>query len=260
MRRCSTGTLSTIAAAAAAVVLTPGAAAASVIVPLHDAHEGASAADFASGGCAKENKAPPAGTVRWVFVLPHNDADFVGLALTFRTAGGTVKAVSIPDATDPYPDAITANGASKAWVVLPGGWTLQGGSATVTGATKARFFNLTHTCLGPAPTSTPSPSATPSPDTSPSTSPTPEATRTGGSGPGGTPSASTSPSIDVSAPASPSALPAIKPASETGGRLPVTGTAIGGMLLVGLAATALGALLVWRSRRREACVVSAVEA
>jgi hypothetical protein len=32
------------------------------------------------------------------------------------------------------------------------------------------------------------------------------------------------------------------------------------MLLVGLAAAALGAVLVWRSRRREAIVVSAVEA
>ena len=86
MRRCSTRALSTITAAAAAVILTPGAASASVTVPLHDAHEGASAADFASGDCARENSAPPAGSVRWVFVLPHHDADFASLALTFRTA------------------------------------------------------------------------------------------------------------------------------------------------------------------------------
>ena len=262
MRPRSTHALPTIAAAVAAaggaVILATGtaAAAANVTVPLHDAHVGASAAEFASGSC-EENETPSAGTVRWVFVLPHNDAGFVSLSLTFRAADGTTAAVSIPDATDAYPDAITSNGTSKAWVVLPAGWRLQGGSAVADGATRARFFNLTHTCVGAGgPTPTPSTPSSPdtslytSPDTSPSVTAPPDTPDNGGSTPGGTLSAGGSPSDDVSA--SPSPLPAVKPANEVTGGLPRTGTAITGLLMVGCAATAAGAWLRWRYRRRVA--------
>jgi hypothetical protein len=242
---------SAAAAAAAAVILTTGpAAAAGVTVPLHAAHVGASAADFASGDCAEDGATPSAGTVRWVFVLPHNDADFISLSLTFRTAAGATAAVSVPDAADGYPDAITSNGTSKAWVVLPAGWTLQGGTAVVDGATKARFFNLTHTCIG-AGKPTPTPSTPSSPDTSPDTSPSvtasPDTPGGGGPAPGGTPSASGGPSGDVSA--SPSPLPAVEPANETTGGLPRTGTALAGLLVLGGAATVVGAGLRWRYRR-----------
>jgi hypothetical protein len=51
-----------------------------------------------------------------VFVLPKNDADFLSLALQYRTSAGTTTTVAIPKVGGPYPDGITANGASKAWI------------------------------------------------------------------------------------------------------------------------------------------------
>jgi LPXTG-motif cell wall-anchored protein len=240
--------LLTVAAPAAVAVLAAGstAAAATVTLPLHSAHRGVLATEFASNDCAKDGSVPAAGVDRWVFVLPHNDADFVSLTLSFKTLAGTTKNVTIPDGSDPYPDAITTNGTSKAWVDLPSGWTLLDGSAVVSGPTKAEDFNLTHTCIGapsspsPSPsktTSSPSPSVSVSVSTSVSTS---EST-----------SPSTSPSVSggASGAASPSTSgTALTPAGD---KLPLTGTAVSGLVLTGLAAIALGASLLWLRRRRD---------
>src|SRR5262249_25506472 len=128
---------------------------------------------------------------RWVFVLPRNDAKFVSLTLSFKTLDGTQTTVKIPDASDPYPDAITTNGTSKAWVTLPSGWTLLDGSAEISGPTSATFFNLTHTCLGavssPSPSASPSSSssAAPSPSESPSASTSVSASGSSSGGPSG---------------------------------------------------------------------------
>src|SRR6185312_392593 len=104
---------------------------------------------------------------------------------------GSQVTISIPNPADPYPDGIRTNGASKAWVVVPSGWTLLDGSATVDNdKTKADDFNLTHTCVGSG--GSPSPSPSPSPTRSPSASPSPSGA------PSASPSASPSPSRSAS--------------------------------------------------------------
>jgi hypothetical protein len=227
------------AGAATTVLLLGSPAVAATTLPLHSAHRNTTAAGFSSHSCdqvPKENQGP--GLDGFVFVLPSNDANFVSLTLTFKNTSGSSVTIKVPDASDSYPDGITTNGTSKAYVVVPAGWTLVDGVATVDNdGTKADDFNLTHTCVGAG--STPSPSAPPS--TSPS------------------PSISVSPS--KSAPPSSSSSPAVSVSPSTGsggGSLPLTGVAIGGMTLTGAALVAGGAALLMVRRRRD--VVFAADA
>jgi LPXTG-motif cell wall-anchored protein len=239
------------ASAAMAVLIAGGTASATVTLPLHSSHKGVVASQFASGDCAKDGEVPPAGSDRWVFVLPRNDAHFVSLTLTFKTPDGTTVTVKIPDASDPYPDAITTNGTSKAWVILPSGWTLLDGSAEVSGPTSATFFNLTHTCLGavssPSPSTSPSPSssASPSPSESPSASTSVSASGSSSGNPSGSGSA---PGGGGASESSGSPAPGFSPASG----LAKTGTAMGALVLTGVVAALMGAALVWFRRRRDA--------
>jgi hypothetical protein len=232
-----------VAGAAAAVLLSGGTAAASTTLPLHAAHRNTTAATFATHSC---DQIPPAlrggASDGFVFVLPANDANFVSLALSFRDTGGATVTVAVPNPADAYPDGITTNGTSKAWVVVPAGWTLLDGTAVVdNGATKADDFNLTHTCAGTGPSASPSPSKSPSPSASSVTSipasPSVPAT----------PSASRSATPEGSSAPSPSATVVVPPG---GGSLPITGVAVTGTIGTGAVLVAAGAALLTIRRRR----------
>ena len=238
------------APAAAALLISAGPVAATVVLPLHNSHEGANADDFESSGCAKDGQVPPAGTTRWVFVLQHNDADFVSLTLSFKTLAGTTTTITIPNAGDAYPDGITTNGTSKAWVITPSGWTLLTGSSVVSGPTTATYFNLTHTCVGVSTTPSPSPSTSTSPSSSPSVSHSGSPSESPSKSPSGSPSGS--PSTSVSGGGSTEGTPSSTPGGGSPGGLPVTGTAIGGLVLAGVGAIGSGAALLWLRRRRDA--------
>jgi hypothetical protein len=233
-------------AASAGALLVAGTASAAVVVPLHDAHRNTTAAGFQNHSCAQiPGGEAVAGKDGWVFVLPKNDADFVSLTLQFRNTAGATTTVTVPNPNDPYPDGITTNGTSKAWVLLPAGWTLLDGSATVSGETQAEFFNLTHTCPG-TPSTSPSPSGSPS--ESPSSSGSPSPSGSSSSGGSASPSGSSSPSTE----STPSATPSTGSTGGSSGPLPRTGTPIGSIVLAGgTMFTAGGALLLlslWRRR------------
>jgi LPXTG-motif cell wall-anchored protein len=234
-------------AASAGALLAAGPASAATVVPLHDAHRNTTAAGFSTHSCAQiPGGKAPGGADGWVFVLPKNDAEFVSLTLQYRTTGGTTATVTIPNAGDPYPDGFATNGASKAWVVLPAGWTLLDGSAVVSGETKAAFFNLTHTCPGkPSQSGTPSKSPSKSHTKSPSESASPSDS--------GSPSESVSPSGSESPSATPSSSPSTPGSVGGSGGLPQTGAPVLVMFLVG-ASTVIGgtALLLLSLRRRKA--------
>lgn len=241
-----------LAGTAFAALLAAAPAAASITLPLHAAHRGTTAAGFDNHSCDQIPAADRnANSDGFVFVLPGHDAHFLTLTLTFRTTAGAQVTVSIPNPSDAYPDGITSNGTSKAWVVVPSGWTLLDGSATVDNdKTKADDFNLTHTCVG----SGGSPSPSPSPSKSPSASPSPS--------PSASPSASLSPSHSASpsgsgtvegssaASGSPSAPGGAGNGNGGGGGLPVTGVALTGITLTGAAMVAGGAALLALLRRR----------
>jgi LPXTG-motif cell wall-anchored protein len=163
----------------------------------------------------------------WVFVLPQpNQAGtFVSVTATFSTPDGPAT-LTIP--TDG--GAIVGDkGTSKAWITTAAGWTLTGATAKITGT--AGKFNLTHTC--PAGTGQ-SPSPSPSPSISASVSPSPVPSD----------SSSSPPPLSQS------------PAPGEGGGLPVTGTAVTGMVGIGGALVAGGVALMMLRRRREPAFVA----
>ncbi|MER7004375.1 hypothetical protein ABT297_15200 [Dactylosporangium sp. NPDC000555] len=254
--------------AAAAVLLFAGTASAAVSRPLHSPHRNTTAAGFK--GEHKCDQIPVAnrgaGRDGFVFVLPKNDAVFVNLNLSFRDTGGNTVPITIPNELDAYPDGITTNGASKAWIVVPSGWTLLDGSALVSNdKTKADFFNLSHTCVGgaasPSPSKSPSKSPSASPSTSSSTSTSPSASESTSESPSASPSTSGSGTPEAST--EPSQTPSPSDSASTpvggggGGGLPVTGVAVGGTALAGAALVAGGvALLAVRRRRAQLAFVA----
>lgn len=257
--------------AAVAALLTGGVARATATLPLHNAHRDATAATFGDRSCQQiPGGARLPGKDGWVFVLPKNNADFVNLTLRFRTPSGAVEVVNIPDRADAYPDGITTNGTSKAWVVLPTGWKLLTGSATASRATKAKHFNLTHTCVGTPVSGSPSPSVSTAPSisasasasasisASASSSPSLSASASSSTGSSPGPSGSASPNGSGSAettrssPVDSAPIASSSAARGGGGRgLPTTGAAMTGMVLIGVAATVGGTALLSVRRRRE---------
>jgi len=236
--------------AAFAALLAAAPAAASTTLPLHSAHRGTTAAGFDNHSCDQipvANQGP--NSDGFVFVLPGNDAHFLTLTLSFRTTGGSQVTVSIPNPSDAYPDGITTNGASKAWVVVPSGWTLLDGTATVDNdKTKANFFNLTHTCVGSGGSPSPSPSPSKSPSSSPSPSHSPSASPSASPSQSGSPSPSGSGTVEGSSAAASPSTPG--GGGNGGGNLPVTGVALTGITLTGAALIAGGAVVLLMVRRR----------
>lgn len=161
----------------------------------------------------------------WVFVLPDEAATLDSLHLTFtNTAGGTV-IIDIPGTS--YPSGFTRNGTDKAFVELPAGWTLVAGDGVGQDLSKGdrEPFNVTHVCLG------------------------------GGSGRLSNQASSTSPTPTSGAGAASdggSADGASGSGGGSGGSLPITGTAVGGLVVLGLGLVAAGVTLLMLRRRREA--------
>ncbi|PWR10927.1 hypothetical protein DKT68_07455 [Micromonospora acroterricola] len=233
-RRLARAAVCTAAATASLAIASPAAWALGS-VPLNPAHVGATAGNF-----QQECKDPrfgtlPAGQDGWHFVLPTNRAgDFQSLTLTYRDTTGASVTVRVPDPSDAYTDFLSANGGGDkqvkhAYLFTPGGWTLTGGTATVSG--EGDRFNLSHTCAGTGATGSPTPSTgspTPSTSHSPSESTTPSESTA--------PAGSTTPSGGAGG-------------GDGGGSLPITGAAATSIALGGLALIGGGALLMMRRRR-----------
>ncbi|MEV8512081.1 hypothetical protein [Dactylosporangium sp. NPDC051484] len=251
--------------AVAAVLLFAGTAAAAVKVPLKSSHRNTTAAAFKKDCDHIPNKDRGAGKDGFVFVLPGNDADFVTLDLKFRDTGGNTVPITISNTPGAYPyGIITDKGSSKAYIVVPYGWRLLDGEAWVdNNNTKAKDFNVSHTCQGgPAASPSPSksPSASPSASISPSTSASASTSPSTSESPSESPSASLSPSVsatpEASTDPSQTPVPSVSP-STPGGGLPVTGVAVGGTALAGAALVAGGiALLAIRRRRAQLAFVA----
>lgn len=178
--------------------------------------QGKTAGDFDASCDQIPNGSVPAGKEGWVFNLPGNHTttgDFTSLTLAFNTPGGPVT-INIMGDHATYPmGIITTSGTSKAYVILPAGWTLTNGSADITGV--ADYFVVTHTCRT---TSTTSPS--PSSSESKSKSPTPGGGGSSSSGGGG-------------------------------GGLPITGAPLTGIIVSGLVLIVGGVTLFVMRRRRD---------
>ncbi|MFI6227793.1 hypothetical protein ACIBCR_10825 [Micromonospora echinospora] len=119
---------------------------------------------------------PYVGQDVWVFNLPGDPqltGVFESVTATFDTPNGPLT-VTIPDDGG----AIVNNmGTSKAWIILPAGYTLLDATAVISGS--ADFFVLTHTCAALQPTPTPTPTGQPTPTATPTQPPTPTSTPSG---------------------------------------------------------------------------------
>ena len=174
---------------------------------------GTTAAGFDSHECSETfGGGPYADKDVWVFNLPGNH-DVVGDFVSV-TATFDTGSGTVTKTIKADGGDIVFNGTSKAYIALDAGWKLTGASAEITGT--ADFFVLTHTC--PA-------SGTPSPSASPSSSPSASPSESHGT--------STSPSASPSTPG-----------------LPVTGTAVAGIVTTGVLLVGLGVGLVIMQRRR----------
>lgn len=221
-----------IYSAAAAMLMAAGAVHLNAPVDINDGNVPTTAAGFGNHKCG-EGGGPYADKDVWVFVLPGNDntaGDFVSVTAKFDTDEDGIDDVTLVIPTDGggFINGGGGNATSKAFIATTAGWSLIDASAVITGT--AASFNLTHTC--PAGTSTsPSPEVSPSPN--PSESPDPS-------------SSSSSSSSGTTSPAGPG-----------GGQLPVTGAAVGGIAVTGLAFIVAGvAMLALRRRRDDAAAVA----
>lgn len=177
--------------------------------------------DKGFGNCSEVPDQSPTEDV-WVFVWPGtaNEDQLVELELKFDSDGD-----GVADATLTEDDATetTDSGALKAVVTTPAGWTLLSGTSTITGdgvspSPQGTFvFNLTHGCAGGEVPTTP-PTSPPTSPSSPSESTPGETSSTPGGG---------------------------------GGNLPLTGTAVGGLVVVGVGLLAAGVAMMAVRRRRE---------
>ncbi|WP_433537728.1 LPXTG cell wall anchor domain-containing protein [Micromonospora sp. CA-249363] len=240
-------------AAATAVLALAAPAWASSVALLNGAHVGATAGTFHQECQDPRFGDRPTDQDGWHFVLPTKRAgDFQTLTLTFKDTAGSSVTVTVPNPADAYTDFLVANGGGDkqvkhAYLFTPAGWTLTGGSAQVSG--EGERFNLSHTCAGTGATSSPTP--TPTTTTAPPTtaSPTPSESVTVTPSESTSPTGSTSPSESVTPGASTSAPANAGGGGDSGGSLPLTGVAVTGFALTGVALIGGGALLMMRRRR-----------
>ena len=220
-------------------------------IPINPAHVPTTAADFPENDCGDETQLPQKpGQDGWHFVLPKGSptpAVFVEVRLTFTDTVGVTQTKTIPvDGTLGPPSA------KHAIIYTPAGWTLTAGVADITGQEEGKpsQFNLSHVCVaGPSESPTPSPTGSPAPSESPSVSPSESPSQ----GP------SVSPSESPSQVPSGSVAPSSSPTSP-GGQLPVTGLAIGGIVLTGLGLVGAGAAMRALRRRDPASADTPAEA
>jgi hypothetical protein len=215
------------------------------VVPIKDSQVPTTAQGFEEHDCEGVTQRP--GDDAWHLVLPANSYDFVTVTGQFADTqdGPTTFTATAPGPHGEMPEVGNATG-KHAYLFAPAGMWLTAATAVISGEGKQpEEFVLSHTCPGVPASASPSITASPSSSASPSVSATPE------------PSTSTSPSESSSAgpveSAGPSgsATPAPGGSSGSGGDgLPVTGTALTGILGAGLLLLAGGAALVVFARRR----------
>lgn len=274
MRHPRLGRLAILLSASFAITLAaagPASAAATTDVHLNPGQRGNTAAGF-TDNCDQIPGGRKAGVDGWVFVLPGNQGTLVSLHLTFNDGSKNV-VIDVPGSS--YPNGIVTNGADKAYVVLPAGWTIVDGNGTATNPQHDKF-NVTHVCRagsgsgsgqgsnsGPGAGSGSGNSAGTGPATGSGSGNGP-ATGSGsgaGSGPA-TGNGSGSATGSGSGVAEGSAVGTVSTsgvgsradvgagtAGKLGGALPTTGTAIMSLVAVGLGLVAVGvAVLVMRRR------------
>src|SRR5262245_27180874 len=114
--------------AAVCAALVPGLAAQATdstsTIPVHASQVPTTAAGFGTHSCDNIPGGASSTQDGWVFVLPGNKGTFESLTLTFTEKDGSTTTVDIPQS-----GGILSNGASKAWVQTPKGWTLTAASA-----------------------------------------------------------------------------------------------------------------------------------
>ncbi|NUR71835.1 MAG: hypothetical protein HOU81_13510 [Hamadaea sp.] len=217
------------------------------VIPINPGNVPTTASGFGTHQCGDFGDGPLPDQDIWVFVLPNPPAqgDFVTVTVTFKDQSNVLHEVNAT--------VVMVNGTSKAWAATPAGWTLTGGTASITGTgtpAENAHFNLTHTCPAsgspsPSPSSS-SPSPSPSVSISPlggSESPSTSASTSPMGSPG--PSESTTPGQSTSAAPVPSG------SVNTGGGGSAVGMSsvfLGGGALLG-AIAGIGFLLLARQRR-----------
>jgi LPXTG-motif cell wall-anchored protein len=196
------------------------ATAATTDIHLNPGQKGKTATSF-ENSCDQVPGGRRAGLDGWVFVLPGNAGTLVSLDITFNNGTRDVH-VHIVDPRSPYPNGIATNGSDKAYVVVPAGWTVVDGTGKAQNA-KGDKFNVTHVCRGGGgiKESTPAESAGSGGSVSGGGNGNGNGTGTGGNGTAG------------------------------GGSLPITGTAVGGLIAAGLGLVGAGATLLVLRRRRD---------
>ncbi|HEX6498208.1 MAG TPA: LPXTG cell wall anchor domain-containing protein [Micromonosporaceae bacterium] len=199
-------------------------------ISINDGNVPTTAANFDNHEC-NFGGGPYADSDVWVFVLPSNGGDagvFLSVTATFDTGSGTTQL----SATPPNGGIVNDNGTSKAWIKAPAGWTLTDATASISGTARdpKNGFNLTHTC----------------PATGGNTSPSATASASSPGGNGGSPSGSSTGTV----PGTPGT------STSSGGSLPVTGTAVGAFVAVGLLLVAGGVTLIVMRRRRDVTFIS----
>jgi LPXTG-motif cell wall-anchored protein len=199
-------------------------------------HQKGKTATAFENSCGQIPGGAKAGLDGWVFVLPGNSGTLRSLDITFNNGTTNVR-IHIPDASSPYPNGIATNGSDKGYVVVPSGWTVVDGTGRADNP-KGDTFNVTHVCRGGGGTTESSPSKSPSPSA--------------GSGGGG----STNGGSEGGPSRGPGGGTGGGSAGETGS-LPITGTAVGGLVALGLGLVGAGTVLMVLRRRREAVTFEA---
>ncbi|WP_162907947.1 LPXTG cell wall anchor domain-containing protein [Allorhizocola rhizosphaerae] len=199
----------------ATAMWTPTAAWADTTININPGSLNKTALQFSQICDPNQGGGPYPGKDVWVFNLP-NDSNkagvFVSVTATWTTPDGPVTR-TIP--TDGGAIVGGDKGTSKAYIVLPAGWTITAATAVITGV--ADKFVVTHTCAD-KPTGNPSNTPTPSPNPA-----SPDPSSSAGTPPGG---------------------------GGPGGSLPLTGSTTTVLLTLGAIAIAAGVALRYLYRRR----------
>jgi LPXTG-motif cell wall-anchored protein len=223
MRPPRLGRFAVLFGAAFAIALTiagPAQAATTTDIHLNPGQKGKTAAAF-ENSCDQVPGGRVDGADGWVFVLPGNQGTLLSLHLTFND--GTEKVtVDIPGTS--YPNGISTSGSDKMYVKLPAGWTIVNGTGTAANP-KKDFFNVTHVCRSGRGNG---------------------GSGSGGSGGGGNGGGSGGGSNGGSGSSSGSGS-----GGNEGESLPVTGTAVGGLVALGLGLMAAGTALLLVRRRQQ---------
>ncbi|MEV6330680.1 LPXTG cell wall anchor domain-containing protein [Streptomyces sp. NPDC051909] len=236
MRRSLISAGALVAAVAGSLVLAPAASAADV--PFHHAKDlPISASSFEK--TEKVCDGIPSTQDGWHFVLagsPGNEAEFTKLTVTFDN-GTPIVITDFSSFGNPE--------GKHAYVGSEIGAKLTSATAEIDGV--AKFFNLSHTCPGTAPT----PTGTPSTSTSPSTSESPSSSTSPSTSV--SPSSSVSPSASESGAAGGQPTPSASGSAGAEGDLAETGSSapVGIIAGVAVALAAAGAFLVTRRRKAQ---------